>query len=202
MLSQERVTTLPSDISDYVSDLGKKIAASSDRPDLPYEFTVIDNPMVNAWCLPGGKIAINRGMLETLKTEGQLAFILAHEVAHANARHTAKSLESEVLYGGANFLLQPILTVLSYKESRTFEAEADRLGITYLQRSGYDPKEAMGVHKIFAALDEEYGKKEGFFETHPSALQRAAMSAEMLKILPSGGIRNTTQFEHMKQIVG
>ena len=157
--------------ADRVVRIGKRVAAASDRPDLPYEFTILNNPMENAWCLPGGKIAINRGMVEGLKTDGQLAFILAHEIAHANARHTAHSIENDLFHGGAFPIFSQVHALFSFKESQAAEAQADQLGLTYLKRAGYQPSEAIAVYKIFQGLDGA-NDKPSFFATHPSATER------------------------------
>ena len=76
----------------YVAGVGRKLAAVSGQPDLPYDFVVLNNSVPNAWALPGGKIAINRGLLVYLEDESQLAAVLAHEVVHAAARHGAQQM--------------------------------------------------------------------------------------------------------------
>jgi predicted Zn-dependent protease len=84
------------EISVYVNEVGQKLAAVSDRP-LPYEFVVLNTSVPNAWAMPGGKIAINRGLLTALDNEAELAAVLAHEIVHAAARHGAKSQERGTL---------------------------------------------------------------------------------------------------------
>ena len=81
-------------LTQYVQNVGNKLAAVSDRP-LPYEFVVLNNSVPNAWALPGGKIAINRGLLTELESEAELAAVLGHEVVHAAARHTARQQNSQ-----------------------------------------------------------------------------------------------------------
>ena len=78
------------DLNVYVNNVGQKLARVSDRPDLPYEFVVLNNNVPNAWALPGGKIAINRGLLVLLDDESELAAVLGHEIVHAAARHGAQ----------------------------------------------------------------------------------------------------------------
>ncbi len=85
------LTVLP-ELTAYVSEVGQKLAAVSDR-DLPYEFVVLNSSVPNAWALPGGKIAVNRGLLTTLENEAELAAVLGHEIVHAAARHGAKAQE-------------------------------------------------------------------------------------------------------------
>jgi predicted Zn-dependent protease len=88
------------DLTRYVNDVGQKLAGVSDRK-LPYEFTVLNNSVPNAWALPGGKIALNRGLLTQLNSEAELAAVLGHEITHAAARHGAKSMERGMLMQGA-----------------------------------------------------------------------------------------------------
>ena len=83
---------LDQSLQTYVAGVGQRLAAVSDRPDLPYEFVVLNNDVPNAWALPGGKIAINRGLLVLLEDEAQLAAVLGHEIVHAAARHGASQM--------------------------------------------------------------------------------------------------------------
>ena len=88
------------ELTAYVNRVGKKVADQSEVP-LPYEFVVLNNSVPNAWALPGGKIAINRGLLTELRNEGELAAVLGHEATHAAARHGAKAMERGLLLQGA-----------------------------------------------------------------------------------------------------
>src|SRR5690606_7503443 len=86
-------------LSVYVNEVGQKLARASHRPNLPYEFVVLNNDVPNAWAMPGGKIAINRGLLVLLEDESQLAAVLGHEVVHAAARHSAQQQTQSTLLG-------------------------------------------------------------------------------------------------------
>ena len=183
-------------LSAYVADLGHKIAAQSDRPDLPFQFVVINNPEPNAWALPGGKIAINSGLIAILDNEAELASILAHEIAHATARHTAQRIERDMLLNSMSLLdvtvnplalaetLYDVHTDLQdYKHSRDAEREADRYGIEYMARAGYDVRAAADAHrklKLYFAQDEE---EDGFiarlYYTHPCDDERIAVSQQI-----------------------
>ena len=88
------------EVQAYVQEVGAKLAAVSDR-SLPYEFAVINNSTPNAWALPGGKIAINRGLLTALDSEAELAAVLGHEIVHAAAKHSAKSVQRGALLQAA-----------------------------------------------------------------------------------------------------
>src|SRR5690625_4051774 len=86
------------DLTVYVNQVGQGLADVSDRPGLPYEFVVLNNVVPNAWALPGGKMAINRGLLVYLEEESQLAAVLGHEVVHAAARHSASQLTRNLMF--------------------------------------------------------------------------------------------------------
>ncbi|HLQ23125.1 MAG TPA: M48 family metalloprotease, partial [Gemmatimonadales bacterium] len=83
----------------YVADVGRKMAVASERPQLPWEFHVVNDASVNAFALPGGPIFITRGLLGRLENEAQLAGVLGHEIGHVNARHTARQITSQELAG-------------------------------------------------------------------------------------------------------
>lgn len=90
---------LDSELSFYVASAGEKLAAVSDRPDLPYEFVILNNSVANARALPGGKIAVNRGLLLELQDEAELTAVLGHEIVHAAARHTAARMTKNQILG-------------------------------------------------------------------------------------------------------
>ena len=89
------------ELTAYVQGIGKRLGAVSDRPELPYEFVVLNDSVPNAWAMPGGKIAFNRGLLYELNSEAELAAVMGHEIVHAAARHGAKSMERGILMQGA-----------------------------------------------------------------------------------------------------
>ena len=92
---------LDTELTRYVQQVGQKLAAVSDRPDLPYEFVVLNDSVPNAWAMPGGKIAFNRGLLYELHSEAELAAVLGHEIVHAAARHGAQGMERGMFMQGA-----------------------------------------------------------------------------------------------------
>ena len=143
------------ELSAYVDRVGQKLAAVSGS-DLPYEFVVLNNSLPNAWALPGGKVAINRGLLTALNNEAELAAVLGHEVVHAAARHGAKQIERGLLLQGlllgaavgtydktyaAGVLVGAQLAagLIGQKYSRDAEREADFYGTRFMARAGYDP---------------------------------------------------------------
>ena len=100
---------LDPDLTRYVQSVGRKLTQFSSRSHLPYEFVVINDSTPNAWALPGGKIAIHRGLLTELQDEAELAAVLAHEIVHADARHSAQSQEVGSLLAVGQVLVQAAL---------------------------------------------------------------------------------------------
>lgn len=193
----------------YVQDIGKRLAAESDR-ELPYEFAVINSSTPNAWALPGGKISVNRGLLTELNSEAELAAVLAHEVVHAAARHTAQSQSRAVLAQGAVILggvavgaatdSDDYATVamlggmlgahlINQRYSRDAEREADYYGMVYMDRAGYDPKAAVTLQETFVRLSEgrASGFMDGMFASHPPSPERVENNRRTLEELGAGG---------------
>ena len=200
----------------YVNMVGHKLAAVSDVPDLPYEFVVLNNDVPNAWAMPGGKLAINRGLLVALDDEAQLAAVLGHEIVHAAARHGASQNTQNVIVGAGALLAgvaiaskKPEYAVLAVgalgvganawnsKYSRDHESEADKYGIKYMVKAGYDPLAAVELQELFVRMFEKQdsGWLEGLFASHPPSRERVAANRAELSKYPQGGARNKEAFE-------
>ena len=201
------------ELTAYVNGVGQKLAAVSDRP-LPYEFVVLDNSVPNAWALPGGKIAVNRGLLTELTSEAELAAVLGHEIVHAAARHGAKAQERGVMMqagmaaaqigaavggmdaglanlalGGASIGLQ----MVQMKYGRDQELESDHYGMKYMKLAGYDPWGAVTLQETFVRLAGSKGAKqqgwlEGLFASHPPSQERVERNRATAAELGRGGI--------------
>ena len=177
----------------YVKQVGAKLAAVADRK-LPYEFVVLNSGELNAWALPGGKIAINRGLLVELKNEAELAAVLGHEIVHAAARHSAQKIEQGQLmqigsvfasvaasaYGGAE-LGQMVgqgaqlgSQMLQAKYGRDDELEADFYGMKYMKLAGYDLQAAVSLQELFVRKFQgaEQNWMTGLFASHPPSQER------------------------------
>jgi predicted Zn-dependent protease len=173
-----------------VQKVGNRLAAVSDRK-LPYEFTVLNNTIPNAWALPGGKIAVNRGLLVQLKSESELAAVLGHEIVHAAARHSAQQMSRGMLLQGGMLAAQVAASDSDYgnlyvagaavasqlalqRYSRDAELEADHYGIDYLVRAGYDPQGAVSLQETFVRMsaDKDSSWFEGLFASHPPSPER------------------------------
>jgi len=182
------------ELTAYVSEVGQRLAAVSDR-QLDYEFVVLNNGVPNAWALPGGKIAVNRGLLYELNTEAELAAVLGHEITHAAARHGAQSMTRGTLLQGAlavgtiavavNDDLRPFgdyivggaqlgAQLITQTYGRDAERESDYYGIQYMVKAGYDPRAAVSLQQTFVRLSEGRTSSfiEGLFASHPPSQER------------------------------
>jgi len=191
---QGGVYRLDPGVNAYVNEVGQKLARVSDRPHLPYEFVVLNDGTWNAWAMPGGKIGINRGLLLALSNESELAAVLAHEIVHAAARHSAQQMERGVwmqagvagLSGlaGSDYrslvetagIIGLNLGMLSY--SRAAEAEADYFGMLYMIRSGYDAVGAVTLQETFA---ENMASAGGWLASHPASIERVRRNRATLE---------------------
>lgn len=176
-------------MAERVQRIGNKIAAISDKPELDWEFIVIDEPVLNAWALPGGKVAVYRKMLDNLNDQ-QLAAVLGHEAAHAVLRHGAEQMSRAQAQNMAIFGLGVLVSSQTEDEqtaqmaiglgalaaqgfvalphSRKMELEADHIGTIYMAKAGYDPRNAITLWQKMASLKEDGGGQPTFLSTHPS----------------------------------
>lgn len=194
------------ELTAYVRGVGDKLAAVSDR-QLPYEFVVLNSSVPNAWALPGGKIAVNRGLLTELGSEAELAAVLGHEIVHAAARHGALAMQRGLLLQGALLATQVAaqrsdyggLTVgaaslgaqlLSMRNSREAELESDLYGMRYMAAAGYDPRAAVVLQETFVRLSEggaKGGRLAALFASHPPSAERVEKNRETAATLTAGG---------------
>jgi predicted Zn-dependent protease len=197
--------TIDPALTAYVQRVGNRLAAVSDRK-LPYEFVVLNNTIPNAWALPGGKIAVNRGLLTELKSESELAAVLGHEIVHAAARHSAQQMSRGMLAQGGMLAAQVAASDSDYgglymagaglaaqlalqKYGRDAELEADRYGMEYLQRAGYDPRGAVTLQETFLRMsgNKQSSWFDGLFASHPPSQERLEANRKRAAKLPPGG---------------
>jgi predicted Zn-dependent protease len=190
----------------YVGDVGRRLGDVSDRA-LPYEFVVLNSSVPNAWALPGGKIAINRGLLLELESEAELAAVLGHEIVHAAARHGALAMQRGLLLQGA-VLIAAIgsrdndysglvigaaglgAQLINMRHGREAELEADAYGMQYMSRAGFDPSAAIDLQQTFVRLSEgrdSGGWLAGLFASHPPSAERVEQNRATAATLPAGG---------------
>jgi predicted Zn-dependent protease len=177
-------------LQSYVNRIGQRLAAHSERPDLPWSFQVVDDPSVNAFALPGGFIYITRGLLTHMSSEAELAAVLGHEIGHVTGRHSVEQMsKAQLAQIGliAGMVLQPELAnygdlaqtglgLLFLKYSRDDEREADDLGLRYMLQENYDPRQMAEVFDVLARVsetEETRGKLPGWLSTHPAPENRA-----------------------------
>ncbi len=190
----------------YVREVGQRLADVSDRA-LPYDFVVLNSSVPNAWALPGGKIAVNRGLLAELGSEAELAAVLGHEIVHAAARHGALAMQRGLLLqtvmvatavatgrgdysswavGAAGLGAQ----LINQRNGREAELESDQYGMLYMSRAGYDPQAAVTLQETFVRLSEgrpDQGWVTGLFSSHPPSAERVAKNRVTAAGLPAGG---------------
>lgn len=186
-------------LQDYVSEIGLAMARDTERPDLPWSFEVADEPVVNAFALPGGPVFVTRGILAYFNSEAELATVLGHEAGHITARHSAEQMSRQQLYGGlaglgaavldagalAQSALGAGLNVLFLQYSRDDERQADRLGMRYLTAHDYDPSEAIDVFEMLDRQSEAAGGSgvPNWLSTHPTPEDRIERIRAMLDTL-------------------
>ena len=186
-------------ISEMVKRVGQRIAAAANRPDFDWEFNVIESETQNAFCLPGGKVAVYTGILPVCESEAGLAVVMSHEVAHAIARHGGERMSmqsaSNAVKQATSYVMrnadeqkQKIVlaaygagaqygVILPY--SRKHELEADHIGIMLMAKAGYDPSEAPVFWERFSGAKSSDAPME-FTSTHPSDAHRSAALRELL----------------------
>ncbi|MBI2399534.1 MAG: M48 family metallopeptidase [Deltaproteobacteria bacterium] len=178
-------------INSMVSEVGRRIAAAADKPDYKWEFVVIEDKSVNAFALPGGKVAFNTGIIPICQDEAGIAAVMGHEVAHALARHGSERMSQQqaLSIGGVALMAavsgrspavregvmqayglgSQVGVLLPY--SRKHELEADRIGMILMAKAGYDPRQAVSFWERMLARKEGSAPPQ-FLSTHPSDQKR------------------------------
>jgi len=186
---RESVISRNPDALRIVREVGRKIARVANKPNYNWEFSVIDDPeMINAFAVPGGKVAVYTGMFRPARDEAGLAVVLGHEVAHALARHAAERMSQSQVLGAGQLIIAGVLggnpqlanqvlqayglgvgvgVVLPF--SRSQESEADRIGLILMAKAGYDPRVSL---EVWERMEKETstkgrGRSPEFLSTHP-----------------------------------
>ena len=189
-------------LNNYVSDLGNFIKSKSEMPNIEWNFTILDSPVVNAFALPGGYVYVTRGLLALANSEAELASVLGHEIGHVTARHSAQRHAKATLAGiGLDILNQVVgtpgvskvvgigadLALRAY--SRSDEYEADILGMRYTSKAGFDPSAAarflssLGRESRMGYSREGRGQIPELLSTHPRTPARVERAMEESNIL-------------------
>lgn len=193
-------------VNETMRRVGRRLTAASGEPDLPWEFYVLDDPATsNAFALPGGKIFIYSGMLDNMTDEDELAVVLAHEIAHALARHGAEraGIELAAQIGGAVLRLalndqDPLVASLADKlwglgsnlgimlpYSRKQEYEADHIGLTLMRKAGYD-LDAAARFWASGPSGRAPGRLASYLSTHPTDEKRLERITKRVAELKAG----------------
>lgn len=199
-LSQSKIITGTKDAT-RIKNIGARIAKVANRSDFQWEFNLVEDEAINAFCLPGGKVVVYTGILKMAKNDDQLATVISHEIAHALARHGAERMSSSMVQQGLQVVGNITLGVTAPQYQNLFnqtygvgtqlgvmlpygrmqESEADEIGIYLMSQAGYNVNEAL---KFWENMSE--GKKEGsdFFSTHPSSTNRISDIQKVIAKLP------------------
>jgi len=172
----------------YIQSLGSRIAATTERPALPWTFRVVDDAAVNAFAIPGGFIYVTRGIMTHLNSEAELAAILGHEIGHVTARHSVSQMSKQQLaqvglvagmivspeFAQFGNLAQAAMGLMFMKFSRSDESQSDALGLKYMMAGGYDPRTLPNVFGMLSALGQQSGagRLPQWMSTHPDPENR------------------------------
>jgi predicted Zn-dependent protease len=202
-------------VSNYVENIGRRLAARADGPRYPYSFDVANKRDINAFALPGGPIWIHRGAIDAAQNEAQVAGVLAHEIAHIANRHAASQITKGTFANAGLGLLGALLgggngaqiaqigagiaaQSMMMKFSRDAEREADREALQYMKRAGYDPR---GMVEFLQVLRARQGRDPGsvqtFFASHPAPGERVVRLEQEANRL-AGGRRDSAAFDQVQ----
>lgn len=214
-------------LQSYLSDLGEELADNSHRSNLIFRFTLVDDPLVNAFAVPGGYIYITRGILAYMNSEAELAGVVGHEIGHVTARHSVRTQAKAQAAGVAGILAAVATGSRSVADAanvlgaafvrgygRAYELEADRLGAEYLASNEYDPDDMLkvvGILKNHEEFDKKRAEAEGreprayhgVFATHPEnddRLQEVIAAAKDLQ--GAGGERGKDREAFLQRLDG
>jgi metalloendopeptidase OMA1, mitochondrial len=202
VLAQNRISTNPAEV-EPVRRVGRRIAATVKESGFDWEFnTIVDDKTMNAFCLPGGKIAFYTGIFPVLEDEAGMAFVMGHEIGHALMHHGAERMSQSMVAGGATALAgaalgakdpdksQMVMAALGVATqvgvllpfSRKHESEADKVGLELMAKAGYDPRASVRVWKKMSQMTGKQPPE--WLSTHPSHETRIQdLEAQMTQAL-------------------
>jgi predicted Zn-dependent protease len=198
----------------YVNTVGRWVSLHSERPDLPWHFGVIDTSDINAFAAPGGYVLVTRGLYQRLDNEGELAGVLAHEIAHIIKRHHIDLMRKQAVIaeggkaaqraaGDENAVVKNLVgngaEIFARRLDQDAEIEADRMAVVIAARSGYDPYGLPAALQKLEVLPGSDDRLKLLFKTHPTPTQRLDMlNREMGNSMLSLGGASGGQFYHLK----
>jgi len=200
----------------YLNEVGQKIVAVCDRKDIKYHYTVIESDQVNAFAAPGGYIYFYTGLLREIKSESEMAAVLAHETSHVVARHSIRRIQSamgvalaaDLVFGGKNpgkavdAAIGIGMGLIFAGYSRDNEREADKFGIYYMVKAGYNPNGAIGMFETLARIGGSGSSDvfEKLSRSHPETQERITNAKQQISemgTLPPGLIDEEARFQIM-----
>ena len=171
-------------LQQYVNNVGRWLALQTERPDLPWQFGVMDAPQLNAFAVPGGTIFVTRGLVASMKSEAELAGVLAHEIAHVLRKHHLKAIQkgaqtalagealSTAVKSANSAAREKLISFGTEMYTRGLdkddELEADRLGVVIAARAGYDAYGLPTVLQTLQSMNAEDSSLALMFKTHPA----------------------------------
>ena len=195
-------------IQDYVNRVGQSLLKSIEDPEFEYSFLVVDDPMLNAFAVPGGYVYITRGMLAYLDSEAALAGVLGHEIGHVIGHHSYKKMQKSLgdtllifaglgaglAAGGGDATAAWVAATASITQmssagyGRALELQADEFGMIYSYDAGYDPRASSGLFNTLFFKERITGAGyHGFYATHPDTMERIIKTREKSDIIASRG---------------
>ena len=166
-------------ISNYINNIGQQLAKTSNRPDIPYTFQVVDDKSINAFATMGGYVYINTGLILKADNEAELASVIGHEIGHIVGRHAIEQMRETAIAQGvlstagletSQAVQIGVELALTRRNSRQDELEADRFGLENLKKAGYAPSGMLGFMKKL--LEAGGGSTPTFLSTHPATSER------------------------------
>lgn len=210
-------------VNNYVKELGAKLAASSARKGVKYEFHTVDSPEVNAFAVPGGFVYVTSGIIKALEDEAQLAAVIGHEIGHIDRHHGIKKLQRHIIATQGFSFLEGLISggkeeqknelaqiaanagiqLLFMKNSRENEFEADEQGAYLASKAGYDPTSIVDVQNYLLKLrDRKPSALEQMLSTHPISEERIAHAEGYIKETGlAGSVRNKAQYDKIKALI-
>ncbi|KHG42379.1 MULTISPECIES: M48 family metallopeptidase [Aphanizomenon] len=189
-IQQEVRISRNSQLNSYVEQIGRRLAANSTRPNIPYTFQVVEDPAVNAFATAGGFIYVNTGLLKTADNEAEFASVLAHEMGHIEGKHLIKQMRQRAIASGVASVSGldkskavgiGVQLALNLPRSRQDEFDADKRGLANITRTGY----AQSAMVSFMKKLQGSSSVPAFLSTHPGASDRVISLQNQIKNQPS-----------------
>lgn len=198
----------------FINEKGKAMAAISHRPNLPYEFKILDSPVVNAFAVPGGYVYFTRGIMAHFNNEAEFAGVLGHEIGHITARHSAKQYSSQMI-GQLGFVLGVVLSedfrrysdlastglqLAFLKFGRNHESQSDKLGVEYSTKIGYDAHEMADFFNTLHRMRGDGEQIPTFLSTHPDPVDRRQKVKQLATKEQAQNAKNSYQVNRDKYL--